>query len=317
MVVDDAGKEVPRNTVGRLAVMGPTGCRYLDDVENQRKYVQNGWNFTGDAYLEDDDGYFWYQARTDDMIISAGYNISGIEVENALMTDDAVAECAVIGVPDDERGQIVKAFVVPGDGFEPSQRLARRLQDHVKAQIAPYKYPRAVEFRTSLPRTLTGKLQRFKLREQAASRPEAATRSAVALHEPDGWPRPSGYANAASAAGRLVFAAGQVGWNPATSRFEAHDLPGQVRQALRNVVAALGAAGAKPAEITRMTWYLTDRDAYLRERKSIGEAYRDVIGRQFPPMSVVVVKELIEPGALVEIEVTAVVDSSQGEREEQ
>jgi 2-aminobenzoate-CoA ligase len=314
MVVDDDGREVPRNTVGRLAVTGPTGCRYLDDLDNQRKYVQHGWNLTGDAYLEDDDGYFWYQARTDDMIISAGYNISGIEVENALLTDAAVAECAVIGVPDEERGQIVKAFVVPAQDVEPSDTLARRLQDHVKAQIAPYKYPRAVEFRTSLPRTLTGKLQRFKLRESPATSRAAGTDPGVALHEPAGWAHPVGYANVASASGRVVFVAGQIGWNPATSRFEADDLCRQVRQALRNVAAALAAAGASPAEITRMTWYLTDRDAYLRDRTAIGEAYRDVIGRHFPPMSVVFVKDLLEPGALVEIEATAVVEDRETRR---
>ena len=165
IVIDDQGSELPPNTVGRLAVMGPTGCRYLDDLDNQRKYVQHGWNLTGDAYSKDEQGYFWYQARTDDMIISSGYNISGPEVENVLLTDPAVAECAVIGVPDDQRGQIVKAFVVPAFGVEPSEPLARHLQEYVKSQLAPYKYPRAVTFMEALPRTLTGKLQRYKLRD--------------------------------------------------------------------------------------------------------------------------------------------------------
>jgi enamine deaminase RidA (YjgF/YER057c/UK114 family) len=299
IVVDDAGKEAPRNTVGRLAVRGPTGCRYLDDIDNQRKYVQHGWNVTGDAYLVDADGYFWYQARTDDMIISSGYNISGPEVENALLMDPAVAECAVIGVPDDERGQLVKAFVVPAAGIEPSDDLARRLQTHVKSQIAPYKYPRAIAFVDELPHTLTGKLQRFRLREEAGVR--------LAVHQPQGWDRPAGYSNAVSASGRVVFIAGQVGWNPATSRFEAHDLCGQVRQALRNVVTALAAAGAGPEEITRLTWYITDRDLYRSNRKTIGEVYREILGRHFPAMSVVVVHALLEPEALVEIEATAVV----------
>jgi len=163
-VVDDAGKEAPRDTVGRLAVRGPTGCRYLAD-ERQASYVQGGWNLTGDAYRMDEDGYLWYQARTDDMIISAGYNISGPEVEAVLLDHPKVQECAVIGAPDVARGQIVKAFVVPREPADVDADLARELQDFVKAQIAPYKYPRAIEFVASLPRTETGKVQRFRLRE--------------------------------------------------------------------------------------------------------------------------------------------------------
>jgi enamine deaminase RidA (YjgF/YER057c/UK114 family) len=129
----------------------------------------------------------------------------------------------------------------------------------------------------------------------------------VAIHEPDGWDRPAGYSNAVSASGRVVCVSGQVGWNPATSRFEAHDLCGQIRQALSNVVTALAAAGARPDEITRLTWYITDRDLYRSNRKAIGEVYREILGRHFPAMSVVVVSGLIEPEALVEIEATAVV----------
>lgn len=164
-VVDDQGREVPRGTVGKLAVRGPTGCRYLDNPERQAAYVRDGWNFTGDAYLCDADGYFWYQARTDDMIVSAGYNISGPEVEAVLMLHPAVQECAVVGVPDMERGQIVKAFVVLRDKAAAGPDTARALQDFVKAEIAPYKYPRAVEFIETLPRTQTGKVQRFVLRQ--------------------------------------------------------------------------------------------------------------------------------------------------------
>ncbi|WP_119291350.1 AMP-binding protein [Azohydromonas sediminis] len=163
-VLDDEGRPLPKGQVGRLAVKGPTGCRYLAD-ERQKVYVQHGWNVTGDAYLIDDDGQFVYQARTDDMIISGGYNIAGPEVEGALLLHPAVAECGVIGVPDAERGQIVKAFVVLKPGHEPGPAMAAELQDFVKRTIAPYKYPRAVEFRASLPRTETGKLQRFKLRD--------------------------------------------------------------------------------------------------------------------------------------------------------
>ena len=167
-VLDDASRPLAAGQVGRLAVKGPTGCRYIAD-ERQRKYVENGWNITGDAYLVDADGYFVYQARTDDMIISGGYNIAGPEVEATLLLHSAVAECGVIGVADDERGQIVKAYVVLRPGQLPSDALARELQDHVKQNIAPYKYPRAIEFRDSLPRTETGKLQHFRLRADAAA----------------------------------------------------------------------------------------------------------------------------------------------------
>jgi 2-aminobenzoate-CoA ligase len=163
-VVDDDGNPVPPNTVGRLAVKGPTGCRYLADAR-QTSYVKNGWNYTGDAYLVDDDGYFHYQSRTDDMIISAGYNIAAPEVEDALMANPKVAECGVVGVTDEERGQIVKAFVVLKPGHTRDAATVKELQDFVKQSIAPYKYPRAVAFLDAMPRTETGKLQRFKLRE--------------------------------------------------------------------------------------------------------------------------------------------------------
>ncbi len=163
-VVDGAGAEVARGTPGKLAVRGPTGCRYLSDAR-QKTYVQHGWNMTGDTYVQDEDGYFWYQARSDDMIISAGYNIAGPEVEAALLAHPAVAECGVIGQPDAERGMIVCAFVVLAAGQSGDDALVRVLQDHVKAQIAPYKYPRAIRFMDRLPRTQTGKLQRFALRD--------------------------------------------------------------------------------------------------------------------------------------------------------
>ena len=162
-VLDDDGKPVPAGTVGHLAVKGPTGCRYLAD-ERQTNYVRDGWNLTGDAYSMDADGYFWYQARTDDMIISAGYNIAGPEVEEALLRHPLVAECAVVAWPDEERGQIVKAFVVLKPDGKAGEGTVKDLQEFVKQAIAPYKYPRAIEFCASLPRTETGKLQRFKLR---------------------------------------------------------------------------------------------------------------------------------------------------------
>ena len=162
-VVDEQGNRVPAGTIGRLAVQGPTGCRYLSDPR-QAEYVKGGWNFTGDAYMQDADGYFFYQSRTDDMIISAGYNIAAMEVEDVLLRHEAVAECAVIGHPDEERGQIVKAFVVLRAPHAGDESMVKALQDYVKATVAPYKYPRAVEFLEALPRTETGKLQRFRLR---------------------------------------------------------------------------------------------------------------------------------------------------------
>ncbi|HEY0552617.1 MAG TPA: 2-aminobenzoate-CoA ligase, partial [Thermoanaerobaculia bacterium] len=143
-----------------------TGCRYLDDPEQQKNYVQNGWNLTGDCFRMDEEGYFWYQARTDDMIVSAGHNIAGPEVESVLLHHPKVRECGVVGVPDEERGQIVKAFVILNPEAEPSAETAKELQEFVKQEIAPYKYPRAIEFLDALPRTATGKLQRFRLRER-------------------------------------------------------------------------------------------------------------------------------------------------------
>jgi 2-aminobenzoate-CoA ligase len=166
-VLDGDGKPVGDGQIGRLAVKGPTGCRYLAD-ERQTTYVQNGWNITGDTYIRDADGYFWYQARSDDMIISAGYNIAGPEVEEALLTHPDVAECGVVGALDEERGQVVCAFVVLTAGAAGDDAKREELQDFVKQQIAPYKYPRWIWFVTDLPRTNTGKLQRFRLREMTS-----------------------------------------------------------------------------------------------------------------------------------------------------
>ena len=162
-VLGEDGQPLPPGRIGRLAVKGPTGCRYLDDAR-QSAYVQNGWNLTGDACLQDEDGCFWYQSRTDDMIVTAGYNVAGPEVEDALLTHPAVAECGVVGVADAERGQCVKAYVVLRPGHAAGEAMVRVLQDWVKSAIAPYKYPRAVQFVASLPRTENGKIQRYKLR---------------------------------------------------------------------------------------------------------------------------------------------------------
>jgi len=167
-IVDEDMNELPRGTVGRLAVRGPTGCRYLADAR-QRNYVRDGWNLTGDSFVQDEAGYFHFAARSDDMIVSAGYNIAGPEVEAALLTHADVRECAVIGIPDADRGQIVQAHVVLADGVAADDDTAKRLQDHVKATIAPYKYPRSVKFTNALPKTRTGKIQRFHLRNQGPS----------------------------------------------------------------------------------------------------------------------------------------------------
>jgi len=164
-IVDDEMNEVPRGTIGKLAVRGPTGCRYMAD-DRQRSYVRDGWNLTGDSFYQDEDGFFHFAARSDDMIVSAGYNIAGPEVEAALLTHEAVAECAVIGAPDTDRGQIVEAYVVLVKGAVGDAAMIKRLQDHVKATIAPYKYPRSVKFIDALPKTQTGKIQRFRLRAE-------------------------------------------------------------------------------------------------------------------------------------------------------
>jgi 2-aminobenzoate-CoA ligase len=164
-IVDEQGRDVARGVVGRLAVRGPTGCRYMDD-DRQSKYVQNGWNLTGDAFWQDENGYFHFAARTDDMILSGGYNIAGPEVEAALLAHSQVQECAVIGEEDEARGQIVVAHVVLAQGVPADDACAKRLQDHVKSTIAPYKYPRKIVFVDALPKTQTGKIQRFKLRSE-------------------------------------------------------------------------------------------------------------------------------------------------------
>jgi len=166
-IVDNDGRDVPVGEPGRLAVRGPTGCRYLAD-DRQAEYVQDGWNITGDTFVVDEGGYLHFAARNDDMIVSSGYNIAGPEVEAALLSHEAVVECAVVGAPDDERGAIVEAHVVLAEGYEGDALMIKTLQDHVKSTIAPYKYPRSVKFRAELPKTQTGKIQRFRLREGGA-----------------------------------------------------------------------------------------------------------------------------------------------------
>ncbi len=164
-IIDESGEELPRGEVGRLAVRGPTGCRYLADAR-QTAYVQDGWNITGDSFAQDEDGYLHFAARNDDMIVSSGYNIAGPEVEAALLSHPAVVECGVIGAPDSARGRIVEAYVVLAEGWAADARTVKKLQDHVKDTIAPYKYPRSVRFIDALPKTQTGKIQRFRLRQE-------------------------------------------------------------------------------------------------------------------------------------------------------
>ena len=299
-------RPLPPGAVGRLAVRGPTGCRYLAD-ERQRDYVRDGWNITGDAYLVDEDGYFRYQARTDDMIISAGYNIAGPEVEDALLEHPAVAECAVVGVPDEERGQIVKAFVVLRQGVAGDGPPARGAAGASSRQrIAAYKYPRAIEFVDALPRTETGKLQRFRLRQSEARHPARGM---------SGHADPAAARLAAPARLRQRHRGARHAWSSSPARSAGTSArpscptisPRSSRQALDNTLAVLREAGAGPEHVVRMTWYVTDKRDYLARARELGEVYRARMGRHYPAMAVVEVSALIEERARVEIETTAVI----------
>jgi 2-aminobenzoate-CoA ligase len=176
-IVDEDMNEVPAGTVGKLAVRGPTGCRYLAD-DRQTNYVRDGWNLTGDSFVQNEQGRLSFVARSDDMIVSSGYNIAGPEIEAALLTHDAVAECGVVGAPDEARGMIVKAYIVLAPGISGDAALVTALQDHVKREIAPYKYPRAIEFIAQLPKTETGKLRRYALRQMAQAAAASAQTAA-------------------------------------------------------------------------------------------------------------------------------------------
>lgn len=308
-IFDDDGNQLPPGVVGRLGVKGPTGCRYLAD-ERQRTYVQHGWNLTGDAYLMDEDGYFWFQARTDDLIVTAGYNVAGPEVEGALLMHPAVTECAVVGVPDATRGTIIKAFVVLKPDSPRDGAMVQTLQDFVKQQIAPYKYPRAIEFCDTLPRANTGKVLRYKLRqqEQEKSTPkhQPSGNSQMQILQPPTWARPRGYANGITASGRLVFISGQIGWDE-RCRFQATDFVSQARQALKNVLTVLAEANGRAEHIVRLTWYVVDKQEYLACSKELGVTYRELMGEHYPVMTMVQVAGLVEDQARVEIEATAVV----------
>ena len=295
-VVDEDMKELPRGTVGRLAVRGPTGCRYLAD-ERQRNYVRDGWNLTGDSFVQDEAGYFHFAARSDDMIISAGYNIAGPEVEAALLTHADVLECAVIGVADAERGQIVQAHVVLADGVAAGRR------DRQTPAGSRQGNDRALQV------SALGEVHARPAEDPDGQDPALSVEEIMTTHtilQPAGWVKPKGYANGVAAQGRFVFVGGQIGWN-GQSRFETDDLVGQVRQTLQNVVDVLAEAGAKPEHVTSLTWYLTDKKDYLGNLEGIGKVYREVMGRNFPAMAVVEVTALVEDRAKVEIQAMAVV----------
>jgi 2-aminobenzoate-CoA ligase len=315
-IVDDNMQPLPFGQVGKLAVRGPTGCRYLADPR-QSNYVKAGWNLPGDTFTQDEEGYFYYHARNDDMIISAGYNIAGPEVEAALMEHDSVLECAVVGTADDERGQIVHAYVVlreaaAAQAIGHEAALTKQLQGHVKQSIAPFKYPRRISFCKALPRTETGKLQRFKLRDPMSSSASPATPSAPSASnphkvlQPEGWIAPKGYANGIEARGRQIYVAGMVGWN-GQCQFESDDFVKQTEQALQNVLDTLACSKAGPEHMVRMTWYVKSKKEYLARGKEIGAVYKRLIGRNYPAMTLVQVVDLVEDRALLEIEVTAVV----------
>ena len=288
-----------------------TGCRYLAD-KRQRQYVQGGWNITGDTYLMDDDGYFWYQARSDDMIVSAGYNIAGPEVEAALLAHPAVAECGVVGAPDEERGQIVKAYVVLRSGHSGDTACTKVLQEHVKATIAPYKYPRAIEYVSQLPRTQTGKLQRFELRRMARARlaqarvlgrrgvPESLDDESATRYQ-----RPQYGAAAAwlAAAEGLRQRHSRPRGNGVRRR---HDRPGQGRPFRRRLRGAdeararehrrgAGASG-RLAAAHRAADLVRARHRRVSRRPACARrSLSRVMGRHFPAMAVVEVNRLVEP----------------------
>ena len=323
-IVDEEGRELPRGSVGLLAVRGPTGCRYLADPR-QTVYVRDGWNFTGDTYRLDEDGYYWHQARSDDMIVSAGYNIAGPEVEGALLSHPSVLECAVVGAPDLAHDTtIVKAYVVPRPGQQADAAFVAALQDHVTRRdralqmparhqlrrgAAAHRIRQGAAFRAA--RACQGRSREGSLDVSPPNKPivvpalvpedEAGPKSL----NPRGWPRPKGYANGMTAQGRVVLTGGVVGWDE-MGRFP----EGFVAQALRcflNIRAILAEGGAEPRHLVRLTWYVTDVDAYLADAKALGEAYRSAFGRHYPAMAVVEVKRLVEKSALLEIEATAIV----------
>ncbi len=328
-IMNDEGRPVPAGTVGRLAVKGPTGCRYLAD-DRQRNYVRDGWNYTGDAYLVDDEGYYVYQARTDDMIISAGYNIAGPEVESALLAAPGGRRVrrhrgARRGARSDRQGlrraepgpcarrrhDRSVAEVRQGDDravqvptFDRVSRIASARGDRKAAALPP-----APDGVGAAGGRNGGSADMSARAEDESPRGARADRPANALShvlQPREWAAPRGYSNGIAATGRLVFVAGQIGWD-AQNRLVGPGFLQQAEQALRNIVAVVAEAGGLPGHVTRLTWYVLDRAEYLACQRELGGVYRAVMGRHFPTMTAVEVRALMEPGARVEIEATAVV----------
>ena len=301
-VIDEGGAVAPPNQVGRLAVRGPTGCRYLADPR-QRAYVVDGWNLTGDAYRMDEDGYFWFQARADDMIVSAGYNISGPEVEEVLLDHAAVAECAVVAAPRYRARRHRQGLRRPGRGSCRKRRSGGRAAGLRQAAHRPLQVPA----RGRVRRDAAEDRDRQDPAVRVARARERTGGGAMRRLEPAGWARPSGYAHGIAAAGRFVFVAGQVGWDPTTETFASDDLVAQARQALANVLAVLAEAEASRAHIARMTWYVLDKAEYRARRPDLGRVYGELLGRHYPAMTLVEVAGLLEARARIEIEATAVV----------
>ena len=295
-VVDEDMKEVPRGTVGRLAVRGPTGCRYLAD-ERQRNYVRDGWNLTGDSFVQDEAGYFHFAARSDDMIISAGYNIAGPEVEAALLTHADVARM--------RRDRRCRCRARPDRAG--ACRAGRRSRCRRRDRQTPARSRQGND--RALQVSALGDVHARPAEDPDGQDPALSVEEIMTTHtilQPAGWVKPKGYANGVAAQGRFVFVGGQIGWN-GQSRFETDDLVGQVRQTLQNVVDVLAEAGARPEHVTSLTWYLTDKKDYLGNLEGIGKVYREVMGRNFPAMAVVEVTALVEDRAKVEIQAMAVV----------
>ncbi len=294
-VLDEEGRPCAPGKVGRLAVKGPTGCKYLAD-DRQADYVQNGWNVTGDAYLMDGDGYFFYQARTDDMIISAGYNIAGPEVEGALLAHPAVGECGVIGWPDEERGTIVKAYVVLKPGHEQSDEMKESTSGAREASHRSVQVPARYRIRRHAAAH----------RDREAAALQAEENCMMQILQPPDWARAKGFSNGIATSGKLVFIAGQVGWT-GQGEWKEKSFAGQFRQTIQNILDVLAEARGKPEHIVRLTWYVLDRDEYLASLKEVGAAYRELMGKHYPTMAVVQVSGLVERNARLEIEATAVV----------
>ena len=331
-IVDDEMKDVPDGTVGKLAVRGPTGCRYLAD-SRQTNYVRDGWNLTGDSFVRDEQGRFAFVARSDDMIVSSGYNIAGPEVEAALLSHPSVAECGVVAAPDEARGMIVKAYVIVAAGVIGGCGAGHSLAGSRQARDRALQ----ISARDRICRTIAQDRDRqvaavcLAADCEAARRPRAWPRNkndgeylvsttkapglavvaedevseGVQVLQPSGWPMPKGYANGMAAEGKLVVTGGVIGWDIAGHL--PSDFIAQVRQTLSNIADILAEGGARPEHLVRLTWYVVDIEEYLANLKALGKIYREIFGAHYPAMALVQVVRLVEKAAKVEIEATAVV----------